>query len=87
MAKEVVVEWLGKDLMFLVALVRLLLFPVFFCGIQVKGEYGCRFILDERRDFTDYSTVMNSDRWRLGFRAPGRAKGSTLTAKPDVTVV
>ncbi|MFS7984058.1 hypothetical protein Hanom_Chr11g00982041 [Helianthus anomalus] len=35
--------------------------PIIFCGIQVKGEYGWRrFILDGRRGFTDYSTVVPS---------------------------
>ncbi|MFS8005388.1 hypothetical protein Hanom_Chr13g01236821 [Helianthus anomalus] len=50
--------------------------PIIFCGIQVKGEYGWRrFVLDERRGFTDYSTVVPSGGWRSGFRASERAKG------------
>ncbi|MFS7986893.1 hypothetical protein Hanom_Chr11g01015601 [Helianthus anomalus] len=50
--------------------------PIIFCGIQAKGEYGWRwFVLDERRGFTDYSTVVPSGEWRSGFRASGRAKG------------
>ncbi|KAF5822430.1 hypothetical protein HanXRQr2_Chr01g0026401 [Helianthus annuus] len=49
--------------------------PIIFCGIQVKGEYGWRrFVLDGRRGFTDYSTVMPSGGWMSGFRAYGRAK-------------
>ncbi|MFS8030428.1 hypothetical protein Hanom_Chr17g01533891 [Helianthus anomalus] len=49
---------------------------IIFCVIRVNGEYGWRrFVLDGRRGFTDYSTVMPSDRWRSGFRASGRAKG------------
>uniref|UniRef100_A0A251VRG7 Uncharacterized protein n=1 Tax=Helianthus annuus TaxID=4232 RepID=A0A251VRG7_HELAN len=43
---------------------------------QVKGKYGWRrFVLDGRRGFTDYSTVVPSSGWRSGFRASGRAKG------------
>ncbi|MFS8031855.1 hypothetical protein Hanom_Chr17g01550831 [Helianthus anomalus] len=50
--------------------------PIIFCGIGVKGEYGWRrFVLDRRRSFTDYSTVVHSGGWRSGFRASGRTKG------------
>ncbi|KAF5822984.1 hypothetical protein HanXRQr2_Chr01g0033321 [Helianthus annuus] len=49
---------------------------IIFYGIQVKGKYGWRrFVLDGRRGFTDYSTVVPSSGWRSGFRASGRAKG------------
>ncbi|MFS7973076.1 hypothetical protein Hanom_Chr09g00852341 [Helianthus anomalus] len=48
---------------------------IIFCGIQVKSEYGWRrFDLDERRGFTDYSTVMPSGGWRSGFRACGESQ-------------
>ncbi|MFS7980707.1 hypothetical protein Hanom_Chr10g00942461 [Helianthus anomalus] len=60
----------------------------------MKGQYGWRqFVLYERRDFTDYFIVVPSGRWRLGFRASGRAKGltaveqSTLATTSDITVV
>ncbi|MFS7963029.1 hypothetical protein Hanom_Chr08g00733371 [Helianthus anomalus] len=49
--------------------------------------------LDGRRDFTDYSTVVPSGRWRSGFRASGRAKGlatvewSTLATTPGVAMI
>ncbi|MFS7902405.1 hypothetical protein Hanom_Chr01g00010911 [Helianthus anomalus] len=48
---------------------------IILCGIQVKGEYGWRwFVLDGRRAFTGYSTVMPSNGWRSGFLPSGRAK-------------
>ncbi|MFS8025359.1 hypothetical protein Hanom_Chr16g01474011 [Helianthus anomalus] len=37
-------------------------FLTIFCGIQVKDEYGWRrFVLDGRRHFTDYSTIVSSN--------------------------
>ncbi|MFS7962910.1 hypothetical protein Hanom_Chr08g00732021 [Helianthus anomalus] len=43
----------------------------------MKREYGWRrFVLDERRGFNEYSTVMPSGGWRSGFRAFGRVKGA-----------
>ncbi|MFS7933406.1 hypothetical protein Hanom_Chr04g00379421 [Helianthus anomalus] len=49
---------------------------IIFCDIRVKGEYRWhRFVLDGRRSFTDYSTVVPSSGWKSGFRASGRAKG------------
>ncbi|MFS7979623.1 hypothetical protein Hanom_Chr10g00929881 [Helianthus anomalus] len=51
---------------------------IIFCDIRVKGRYVWRrFVLDRRRGFTDYSTVVPSDGWRSGFRASVRAKGLT----------
>ncbi|MFS7978680.1 hypothetical protein Hanom_Chr10g00918321 [Helianthus anomalus] len=42
----------------------------------VKDKYGWRrFVLDGRRAFTGYFTVMSSGGWRSGFRTSGRAKG------------
>ncbi|KAJ0601498.1 hypothetical protein HanRHA438_Chr00c01g0842611 [Helianthus annuus] len=42
----------------------------------VKDVYGWRrFVLDGRRGFTDYSSVVPSGGWRSGFRASERAKG------------
>ncbi|MFS7948583.1 hypothetical protein Hanom_Chr06g00561621 [Helianthus anomalus] len=39
---------------------------IIFCGIQVKGEYGwCRFVLDERRGFTDYFSCLRTGEGRL----------------------
>ncbi|MFS7904613.1 hypothetical protein Hanom_Chr01g00038151 [Helianthus anomalus] len=36
--------------------------PTILCGIQVKGKYEWRrFVLDGRRDFTDYSIGVPSD--------------------------
>ncbi|MFS7901739.1 hypothetical protein Hanom_Chr01g00003261 [Helianthus anomalus] len=53
-----------------------LIHPIIFCGIQVKSEYGWRrFVLDGRRRFTDYSTVVSSGGWRSGFRVSEKAKG------------
>ncbi|KAF5791816.1 hypothetical protein HanXRQr2_Chr09g0399121 [Helianthus annuus] len=50
--------------------------PIIFYDIQVKGEYRWRrFVLDGRRDFTDYSTVVPSGRWRPGFRTSRMANG------------
>ncbi|MFS7964646.1 hypothetical protein Hanom_Chr08g00752791 [Helianthus anomalus] len=50
--------------------------PIIFCGIRVKGKYvWCQFVLDGRRGFTDYSTVVPLDGWMSGFRASGRVKG------------
>ncbi|MFS7999975.1 hypothetical protein Hanom_Chr12g01172941 [Helianthus anomalus] len=47
------------------------------CGIQVKSKYGWRwFDLDEKRGFTDYSTIVPSGRWRLGFRASEESQGA-----------
>ncbi|MFS7925594.1 hypothetical protein Hanom_Chr04g00286891 [Helianthus anomalus] len=44
----------------------------------LKGEYGWRrSILDGRRGFTDYSTVVPSGGWMSGFRPSGRTKGLT----------
>ncbi|MFS7910938.1 hypothetical protein Hanom_Chr02g00112081 [Helianthus anomalus] len=34
-------------------------------------------VLNGRRGFTDYSIVVPSSGWRLGFRTSGRAKGLT----------
>ncbi|MFS7901203.1 hypothetical protein Hanom_Chr00s178887g01831341 [Helianthus anomalus] len=49
---------------------------IIFCCIQVNGEYGWRrFVLDGRRGFTDYSTVVFSGGWRSGFHRSRRAKG------------
>ncbi|MFS7998519.1 hypothetical protein Hanom_Chr12g01154821 [Helianthus anomalus] len=49
---------------------------IIFCVIQVKAEYAWRrFVLDGRRVFTDYSTVVPLGGWRSGFRASREAKG------------
>ncbi|MFS8024976.1 hypothetical protein Hanom_Chr16g01469601 [Helianthus anomalus] len=83
----------GKNLVFLVTQFRLPLTNIF-CGIQVKDEYGWRrFVLDGRRGFTDYSTIVPSGGRRSDFRSSGRAKGlvvvewSTLATSPDITVI
>ncbi|MFS7964486.1 hypothetical protein Hanom_Chr08g00750931 [Helianthus anomalus] len=56
----------------------ILTFSIIFCGIQVKGEYVWRrFVLDGRRGFPDYSTVVPSDGWRPGFHASVGDKGLT----------
>ncbi|MFS7977643.1 hypothetical protein Hanom_Chr10g00906421 [Helianthus anomalus] len=65
-----------KDLVFFCDSSSTHVLPIIFCDIQVIGGYRWRrFILDERRGFTDYSTVVLSGGWRPGFRASGRAKG------------
>ncbi|MFS7960457.1 hypothetical protein Hanom_Chr08g00703371 [Helianthus anomalus] len=73
----VVIEWLGKYFILLVTQVQLSLCSlIIFYGIQLKGKCGWRrFILDGRRGFTDYSTVMSTDGWRSAFHASWRAKG------------
>ncbi|MFS7968855.1 hypothetical protein Hanom_Chr09g00802401 [Helianthus anomalus] len=49
---------------------------IIFYGIQVMCEYGWRrFVLDGRRCFTDYSTVVPSGGWRSTFCATGGVKG------------
>ncbi|MFS8003361.1 hypothetical protein Hanom_Chr13g01213101 [Helianthus anomalus] len=50
--------------------------PCYFLWHSGEGEYGWRwFVLDWRRGFTDYSTVVHSGGWMLRFRASGRDKG------------
>ncbi|MFS7931029.1 hypothetical protein Hanom_Chr04g00351171 [Helianthus anomalus] len=50
--------------------------PITFCGIQVKGEYGWRrFVLDGRRAFTDYSTVIPFGRVEVGFSRIWESRG------------
>ncbi|MFS7993331.1 hypothetical protein Hanom_Chr12g01092811 [Helianthus anomalus] len=64
-----------------------------FCGINVMAEYGWRrFVLDGRRGFTDYSTVVSSSGWRSGFYTSGRVKGwrwlsSQPWPQPGVTII
>ncbi|KAM0064040.1 hypothetical protein Hdeb2414_s0003g00097991 [Helianthus debilis subsp. tardiflorus] len=71
------VEWLRKELVFLVTLGLILTLLVIFWGIQVKSEYGWRrFDLDERQGFTDYSIVVHSSGWRSGFRASRESQGA-----------
>ncbi|MFS7914390.1 hypothetical protein Hanom_Chr02g00152791 [Helianthus anomalus] len=49
---------------------------IILCGIKVKGEYGWRrFVMDGRRGFTNYSTVVPLGEWRSGFRVYERANG------------
>ncbi|MFS7910462.1 hypothetical protein Hanom_Chr02g00106611 [Helianthus anomalus] len=63
-------EWLGKELVFIVNSGLILTLLIIFCNMQLKSEYGWRwFDLDERRDFIDYSTLVTSGGWRSGFRA------------------
>ncbi|KAJ0853001.1 hypothetical protein HanRHA438_Chr14g0646151 [Helianthus annuus] len=39
-----------------------------------KSTFGCQFIFDGRRGFTDYSTVMHSGGWRSCFCASRKVK-------------
>ncbi|MFS7921098.1 hypothetical protein Hanom_Chr03g00232711 [Helianthus anomalus] len=60
-ANEVLVELLGKDLVFFCDLGSTLVVPIIFCGIQVTVEYGWRrFVLVGRRVLFDYSNVVPS---------------------------